>query len=76
MSVIQFDIDDALIQSIGTSAMKAFIERQVAVLQLQYQGEHIAQTLRESGIDHGREVNEARQEAWDEYKAGHLQDVL
>ena len=43
MSVIQFDIDDALTQSIGTSAIKTFIEQQVDTLRLQHQGNHIAQ---------------------------------
>ncbi len=75
MSVIQLDIDDTLIQSIGVAAMKKFIEQQVALLRLQYQGDRIAQTIRESGIDHDQEVHEARQEAWDEYKATHLQDL-
>ncbi len=75
MSVIQLDIDDALIQSIGVAAMKRFIEQQVALLRLQYQGDRIAQTIRESGIDHNHVVHEARQEAWDEYKVLHLQDL-
>jgi len=76
MSVIQLDIDDALIQSVGATAMKTFIEQQVAILRLQYQGEHIAHTIHEAGIDHDQEVSEARQEAWDEYKATHLRDLL
>ena len=76
MSVIQLEIDDALIQSIGVTAMKAFIDQQVALLRLTYQGERIAQTIQKSGIDHAQEVNEARQEAWDEYKTTHLQDLL
>lgn len=73
MSVIQLDIDDALIQSVGTTALKAFFERQVAILRLQHQGERIARTLKQAGIDHDHEVAEARQEAWDEYKAAHFQ---
>ena len=76
MSVIQLDIDDSLIQSVGAEAMKTFIQQQLAILRLQYQGEHIAQTLQTAGIDHDREVSEARQEAWEEYKAAHLQELL
>jgi hypothetical protein len=76
MSIIQLDIDDSLLQSIGATAIKTFIEQQVALLRLQYQGDHIAQHIQQSGIDHDQEVNDARQEAWDEYKATHLQDVL
>jgi hypothetical protein len=76
MSVIQLDIDDALIRSVGAKAMKAFIEQQVAILRLKYQGEHLARTMRESGVDHDKEVSEARQEAWDEYKAACLRDLV
>jgi hypothetical protein len=76
MSVIQLDIDDSLIHAIGATAIKTFIEQQVALLRLQYQGDRIAQTIREAGIDHDQEVKEARQEAWEEYKADQLQDLL
>ncbi len=76
MSVIQLDIDDALIRSVGAEAMKAFIEQQVAILRLKYQGERLARTMHESGVDHSKEVSEARQEAWDEYKAAYLRDLI
>ncbi|MCA1792866.1 MAG: hypothetical protein LC660_03160 [Desulfobacteraceae bacterium] len=76
MSVIQIDIDDTLIQSVGTTAIKTFIEQQVAILRLQYQGEHISHIINEAGIDHDKEVSEARQEAWDEYKSIHLRDLV
>lgn len=58
--------------------IKTFIEQQVAILRLQYQGEHISHTINvnETGIDHDKEVSEARQEAWDEYKAIHLGDLV
>lgn len=35
-------------------------------------GEHIAQPLKQARIDYDQEVSEARQDAWDEYKAAHL----
>lgn len=76
MSVIQIDIDDTLIQSVGTTAMKAFIEQQVAILRLQYQSDHIAHAIHKTGIDHDKEVSAARQEAWDEYRAAHLRDLV
>jgi hypothetical protein len=76
MSVIQLEIEDTLIQQVGAKTVKEFMEQQLSLLRLQYQGERIAQKIQESGIDHHSEVDEARQEAWEEYKAGHLQDLL
>lgn len=76
MSVIQLEIEDTLIQQVGVETVKAFMERQLSLLRLQYQGERIAHEIQQSGIDHQHEVEEARQEAWEEYKAKHLQDML
>ena len=59
MSVIQINIDESLINSVGTKAMKTFIEQQIDILRLQYQGEHIARTINVMGIDHDKEVSEA-----------------
>ncbi len=76
MSVIQLEIEDTLLQQAGTKMVKAFMERQLSLLRLQYQGEHIAHEIQQSEFDHQHEVEEARQEAWEEYKAKHLQEIL
>jgi hypothetical protein len=76
MSVIHLEIEDTLIQEIGAKTVKAFMERQLSLLRLQYLGDHIAKEIQQSGFNHQQEVNEARQEAWEEYKEKHLQDVL
>jgi hypothetical protein len=76
MSTIQLEIDDALLQSVGITAIQAFMQEQMALLRLQYQGDRIARQIRQSGLDHDQEVSDARQEAWEEYKATHLQDLL
>ena len=72
MSIIQLEIDEGLVQSVGLQSVKEFMERQLNLLRVRYLGEKIAVAIRESGMNHQREVEEARQEAWAEYKAKYL----
>ncbi len=72
MSVIQLDIDDALIQTMGVQAIRAFMERQVSLLQVRYLGEKISRDIEQAGFDHGKEVEAARRQAWREYKTKNL----
>jgi len=72
MSVIQLDIDDTLVKTIGLQAIKTFMERQLSFLRVQYLGEKFAQAIQQSGFEHAKEVEEARQEAWEEYKTKHM----
>jgi hypothetical protein len=75
MSLIQLEIDDTLIQTIGLQAVKTFMERQLTLLRVQYLGEKIAAAIQQAGINHKQEVKEARQEAWQEYKTKYFQDT-
>ncbi len=75
MSVIQLEIEDTLIHEVGIKAVQEFMERQLSLLRLQYLGDKIATAIRKAGIDHAREVKEARQEAWQEYKNTHLKEL-
>jgi len=52
MSLIQLEIDDTLIQTIGLQAVKTFMERQLTLLQVQYLGEKIAVAIQQTGINH------------------------
>ena len=72
-SVIEFNIDDAYIQNIGIQTIKEFMERQLSLLNTQKIAERIIHAIQESGIDHRKELEESRSEAWSEYKAKYLQ---
>ncbi len=72
MSVIQLDIEEILVQTIGLQAIEAFMERQLSFLRVQYLGNQITHAIEQSGFDHDKEVEEARQEAWKEYKVKYL----
>ena len=76
MAVIQLEIDEGLIQAVGMQAVKKSIERQLALLKLEYLGGKISEAIRQSGFDHEKEVEEAREEAWQEYKEKHLKGRL
>ena len=75
MSLIQLEIDDTLIQTIGLQAVKTFMERQLTLLRVQYLGEKIAAAIQQAGINHKQEVKESRQEAWQEYKTKYFQNA-
>ena len=75
MSVIQLDIDDTLVQTIGMQAIQAFMERQLSLLRVRYLGEKITQAIEQAGFNHDKEVEEARQEAWQEYKTKYLPQI-
>ena len=74
MTVLQFEIEDQLIQHIGIRTIQEFLERQLALLRVTYLGEKITHAIQQSGINHDQEVEEARQDAWQDYKNkyGHL----
>ncbi len=75
MGVIQLKVDDTLIQAIGLQAVKACMERQLTLLRVQYLGKKIAAAIQQAGINHQQEVEEVRQEAWQEYRAKYFQDA-
>ncbi len=73
MAVIQLEIDETLIQAVGTQAVKTFIERQISLLRLEHLGQRVANAIQQSGVDHSAEVEGARQEAWQEAREEYLQ---
>ena len=75
MPVIQLEIDDMLVEKIGTKTVKDFMESQLSLLKLRYLGEKITEAIQKSGIEHKKELEEARKEAWLEYKDKHLKDI-
>ena len=75
MTVLEFEIEDQLVQNMGLHMIKNFLSRQIAFLKVTYLGEKISQVIEHSGIDHDKEVEEARQEAWQEYKTKNPQNL-
>jgi len=76
MTVIQLEIDEKLIHEVGIKTIRDFMESQLSVLRLKYLGEKISDTITKASFDHEKEVDEARREAWEEYKENRLKDTL
>jgi hypothetical protein len=72
MSTLQFKIDESLVQAMGMEAIQGFVERQLVFLHTKYLGETIARAIEETGFSHEKEVEAARQEAWQEYQSKYL----
>ena len=72
MSVIQLDIDDILVRTIGFQAIQEFMESQLSFLRVRYLGDKIEQAIQQSDFEHPKEVEAARLEAWEEYKAKYM----
>ena len=75
MSMVQIDIDDALIETMGIQAVRSFMEQQLSMLRVRYLGEKIKEHIERAGFDHEKEVENARREAWLEYKSKHLPEA-
>lgn len=76
MSVIQLEIEEPLVHEMGIQAIREFMERQLTYLRLQYLGAKMSTAIHNARFDHAKEVAEARQEAWQEYKQAHLQEGI
>lgn len=76
MTVIQLEIDEKLIHEVGMKTVKDFMESQLSVLRLKYLGQKISETIKFGDFDHEKEVEEARTEAWEEYKEKHTKDLV
>lgn len=68
MAVLEFEIEDQLVENMGLQHIKDFLNRQIAFLKAAKLGEKISQVIQHSGFDHDKEVQAAREEAWQEYK--------
>ena len=75
MAVIQLEVDDALMKSVGAEAVKAFMERQLSLLRLKHLGDKVAGAIREVGFDHDSAVEESREEAWREHRAKYVKSA-
>lgn len=75
MNTMEFKVDETLVQALGMEAIHGFVERQLVLLHTKYLGETIAQAIEETNFDHEKEVEGARQEAWQEYQSKYLPQI-
>jgi hypothetical protein len=72
MNIISFEIDDDIAKAVGLSSIKAYIEKQISLLKLEYLSDEIGKSINESGINLEEEMEKAREEIWIENKDKYL----
>ncbi len=70
--VISFEIDDEIAKTIGLNSIKAYIEKQLSLLKLEYLSEEIGKSIKESGTNLEEEMEKVREEVWQENKDKYL----
>ena len=75
MQSIQLNINDKLIQRIGIDAIKQRLQKELEFIYHEAVASSIEEAIKNSGIDNEKELELARQKAWDEYKKEFLKDI-
>lgn len=68
MTTIQIPVSDDLLHALGQRAIEDFLRRQTQLLRTQLLSSRLHDAIEASGIDWDKELEEAPQQAWDEYK--------
>lgn len=68
MKTIKVNIDDKIINRLGLQAINEYLRKEIA--------EDIKKKIDQSGIDNDKELEEAREKAWNEYKENFLKDII
>jgi hypothetical protein len=75
MMTIQIDVSEDIIEKLGQTAIKDYLQNQVNLLKLSILGEEINQAIKASNLDIEAELQLAKQKAWEEYKSQYLKNI-
>ncbi len=67
-TTLQLNISDDLVQMFGLSSLQTYMQKRLEMLKLQLLADKIGFAITESSIDWEFELENARKEAWNEYK--------
>lgn len=76
MHSVQVEVTDDVLRRLGKEAVEEYLRKQVQLLKLRAIGEEIRKSLDESRFDMEQEFQQAKTEAWNEYKSQRLKDIL
>lgn len=66
---LSIKVKDDLLQNFGIIYIQTYLQKQIQLLELQFLADKLSATLQEStDTDWEAEFEQARQEAWEEYK--------
>lgn len=67
-STLQLNIPNDLVQMFGLSALQTYMQKRLELLKMQLLADRIGKGISESGMNWEQELENARQEAWNDYK--------
>ncbi len=65
-TTLQINVSEDLVQMFGLSSLQTYMQKRLEMLKLQLLADKIGLAIAESGIDWEQELENARQEAWNE----------
>jgi hypothetical protein len=76
MTTLTIQVDDSLIKEAGEDSLQDYLEEQLDVYKLRILGGKMKKAVLESGIDLEKELDEAKEKAWQEYKKENLKEFF
>ncbi|RLD57893.1 MAG: hypothetical protein DRJ05_08960, partial [Bacteroidetes bacterium] len=73
-STLQLHISNELVTMYGYSALKKHMQKRLELLKMQLLAEKLGAGIKSSGMDWEKEMENARLEAWSEYKQNKQND--
>jgi len=67
-TTLQLDISEDLVQLMGMSALQTYLQKQLESLKIQLLADKLGLAILQSGMNWEQEMENARQQAWNEYK--------
>jgi len=75
MQTLQINIEDRLISKIGLASIKERLQKEIEFLYFENLADEIYQAIEKSNIDNEKELEIARQQAWDDYKQKFIKGI-
>jgi len=67
-TTLQLDISEDLVQLMGMNALQTYLQKQLESLKIQLLADKLGLAILQSGMNWEQEMENARQQVWDEYK--------
>jgi hypothetical protein len=67
-TTLQLDISEDLVQLMGMNALQTYLQKQLESLKIQLLADKLGLAILQSGMNWEQEMENARQQAWNEYK--------
>ena len=76
MITIEVEVSPTIVNKVGMEALKQRLQRTIELEELALLAQELDLKMKAAGVDFKSLTEQAREEAWEEYKATHLQKHL